>query len=212
MDKRFLATVGVIVILFVGFLFLNKNDEATKSTDTSTPATQHVRGATDSKVTLVEYGDFQCPACGQYYPAFEQVYEKYKDKVQFQFRHFPLTSIHPNAFAGSRAAEAASKQGKFYEMYNQLYQNQTAWSESNSPSSYFEKYAKTIGLDVSKFKTDYTSTAINNAVQADISAGNKIDVNSTPTFVLNGKVIKNPNPTVEAFSKILDEALKNQKS
>jgi protein-disulfide isomerase len=208
MDKRFLVTVGIIIAIFVGFLAFNKNDEGQKSSNTNTPPTQHTRGATNSKVTLIEYGDFQCPACGQYYPALEQVYEKYKDTVEFQFRHFPLTAIHPNAFAGSRAAEAAAKQGKFYEMYNQLYANQTEWSESNSPTKYFNSYAEKIGLDAAKFKTDFASTPVNDAVQADVQAGEKAGVNSTPTFVLNGKVIKNPNPTVEAFSKILDEALK----
>lgn len=211
MDKRFLSIVAVIIAVFIGFLFLNKSDEA-KAPTTDTPATTHTRGEGKAKVTLVEYGDFQCPACGQYYPAVEQVYEKYQDQITFQFRHFPLTSIHPNAFASSRAAEAASKQGKFFEMYQQLYTNQEAWSESSTPSKLFEKYAKDIGLDVAKYKTDFASAAVNDAIQADLAAGEKAGVNSTPTFVLDGKVIKNPKPTVEEFSKIIDEAIAKKKS
>ena len=211
MDKRFLSAVAVIIALFIGFLFLNKNDEA-KTPTTDTPPTTHTRGQGTAKVALIEYGDFQCPACGQYYPAVEQVYEKYQDQITFQFRHFPLTSIHPNAFAGSRAAEAAGKPGKFFEMYQQLYTNQDSWSENNTPSKVFEKYANNIGLDVTKFKADFASAAVNDAIQADLAAGEKLGVNSTPTFVLDGKIIKNPNPTVEAFSKIIDEAIAKKKS
>lgn len=210
-DKRFLATVAVIIVVFIGFLAFNKKDEP-KTTNTNTPPTQHVRGEGKSGVTLVEYGDFQCPACGQYYPVVEQVYEKYQDQITFQFRHFPLTSIHPNAFAASRAAEAAGKQDKFFEMYNQLYANQTAWSESNSPSKFFNDYAKKIGLDVTKYQEDFASSAVNDSIQADIAAGEKLGANSTPTFVLDGKIIKNPAPTVEAFSKVIDEAIAKKKS
>lgn len=209
MDKRFLGIVTVIVLLFIGFLFINKKDEA-KTPTTNTPATTHTRTEGTANITLVEYGDFQCPACGQYYSVVEQVYEKYKGKITFQFRHFPLTSIHPNAFAASRAAEAAGKQGKFFEMYQQLYTNQTAWSDSSAPSKLFEKYAKDIGLNVSTFKTDFASASVNDAIQADLAAGEKLGVNSTPTFILDDKLIKNPNPTVEAFSQVIDDAIKKK--
>jgi protein-disulfide isomerase len=209
MDKRFLTIVGVIIAVFIGFLLFNKSEEA-KAPKTNAKPTQHVRGNTDAKVTLVEYGDFQCPACGQYYPTVEQVYEKYQGQISFQFRHFPLTSIHPNAFAASRAAEAAGKQDKFFEMYRQLFSTQEAWSDSSSPSKIFEGYAKTIGLDVAKYKTDFASTVVNDAIQADLSAGEKLGVNSTPTFVIDGKIIKNPNATLADFSKVIDEAIKKK--
>jgi protein-disulfide isomerase len=135
------------------------------------------------------------------------VYTKYADKVKFQFRNFPLTSLHPNAFAGSRAAEAAAKQNKFWDMYNKLYSNQTEWAQSSNPNKLFEGYAKSIGLNIAQYQADFKSKSVNDAVRADMDAGDKLGANSTPTFVLNGTKIENPNPTVEAFSKVLDKAL-----
>jgi protein-disulfide isomerase len=149
--------------------------------------------------------------CGSYYPVVEQVVDKYSEDITFQFRNNPLVSIHPNAFAASRAAEAAGKQDKFWEMYDKLFGNQQAWSAASSPNSMFESYAKQLDLNVEQFKNDFKSTAVNDAIQADLAAGKKVGVKSTPTFVLNGKVIKNPQPTVEAFSEVLDQAIADKK-
>ena len=207
MDKRFIAIVGVIILLFAGFIVFQRNDQANAPANTSAKPTNHTKGEGTSGVTLTEYGDFQCPACGQYFPVVEQVAEKYKEEITFQFRHFPLESIHPNAFGASRAAEAASKQGQFWEMYDKLFSNQDAWSGANNPNTHFENFAKQIGLNVEQYKQDFASSAINDAIQADKREGNKLEVSSTPTFVLDGKVIQNPAATVEDFSKILDEAI-----
>ncbi len=213
MDKRFWIIVSIILVVFVGFIIVNNKDKASApESKTKGQATNNVRG--EGPVTLVEYGDFQCPACAQYYPVIEEVFNKYSNDITFQFRNFPLVSIHPNAFAASRAGEAASKQGKFWEMYDKLYSNQTDWSANSKPMSNFEVYAKQIGLNVDTFKKDFSSSAVNNAIQADIAAGEKLKVQSTPSFILDGKLIKNPQPTLEAFSKIIDEAIaeKNKKS
>ncbi len=207
MDKRFWAIVGVIILVFVGILAFRGNDAS--APQTKGKPTNHIKG--EGAVTLVEYGDFQCPACGQYYPIVEQVTDKYASDVTFQFRNNPLVSLHPNAFAGSRAAEAASKQGKFWEMYDKLFGNQQDWAEASNPMKVFETYAKQLGLNVAQFKKDFSSSAVNDAVQADLAAGKKIGVKATPTFVLNGKVIDNPQPTVEAFSQVLDQAIADKK-
>lgn len=207
MDKRFLAVIGVIILVFIGFLVFRSDDAS--APQTKGKPTNHVKG--EGAVRLVEYGDFQCPACGQYYPVVEEVVDKYASDITFQFRHNPLVSIHPNAFAGSRAAEAASKQGKFWEMYDKLYGNQQDWSSASNPMSYFETYAKQIGINVDQFKKDFGSSAVNNAINADLAEGKRIGVQATPTFVLNGKVIKNPQPTVEAFSAVLDKAIADKK-
>jgi len=207
MDKRFLAVIGAIIIIFVGFLIF-RNDDASAPQSKGKP-TNHVKG--EGAVTLVEYGDFQCPACGQYYPIVEQVTDKYASDVTFQFRHYPLVSIHPNAFAASRAAESAGKQGKFWEMYDKLYGNQQAWSSSSNPTSIFETYAKQIGINTNQYNKDFKSASVNDAINADLAEGKKIGVKATPTFVLNGKVIENPQPTVEAFSEVLDKAIADKK-
>lgn len=206
MDKRFLAVIGVIIIAFVGFLAF-RGDDATAPEAKGTP-TNHVKG--EGAVTLVEYGDFQCPACGQFYPIVEQVTDKYASEVTFQFRNNPLVSLHPNAFAASRAAEAAGKQDKFWEMYDKLFGNQKDWSGTKSPTNMFETYAKQLGLDIDKFREDFKSTVVNDSINADLAAGKKLGVQATPTFVLNGKVIKNPT-SLDDFSKVLDKAIADKK-
>lgn len=216
MDKRFWAIIGIIVVIFGGLIFVNNNkkDASTDTGDVS--ATNHVLGKTDSKITLLEYGDFQCPACESFFPVVEAVQEKYNDQIKFQFRNLPLTSIHANAFAGSRAAEAADMQGKFWEMYDTLYDsaNWSQWSPATTkdPRTYFWGYAKNLGLDVEKFKTDFASSTVNKRINADMAAFNKTGQNlSTPSFFLNGTFIENSKlldangqPSVENFSKLID--------
>lgn len=210
MDKRFWVIVAAILVAFVGFIVINNKDKASApDSDSKGTPTENVRG--EGTVTLVEYGDFQCPACAQYHPIVEQVVEKYEGQIKFQFRNFPLVSIHPNAFAAARAGEAAAQQGKFWEMYDKLFNNQQDWSDSKNPREHFDNYAKQIGLDTEKFKTDFASSRTNDAINADISAAEKVGAQSTPTFVLDGKKINNPQPSVDAFSKVIDEAIKNKK-
>lgn len=223
MDKRFWAIIGVIILIFGGVVFFNSRSNGTNSSGTS-GATNHVRGNLDSKVTLEEYGDYQCPACGEFYTATHQVYENYKDKVKFQFRNLPLSSIHPNAFAGARAAEAADMQGKFWEMHDLLYENQdtsgqSGWVASKDPlSAYFTGFAQQLSLNVDQFKKDYASSAANSRINADIDAFKKTgEQMSTPTFFINGKLISNGDlldatgrPSADAFGKLLDKALAEQ--
>jgi len=223
MDKRFWAIIGVVIVIFGGVVFFNNRNSSTNSSDAS-GATNHVRGKLDSKVTLEEYGDYQCPACGEFYKATHQVYENYKDKVKFQFRNLPLSSIHPNAFAGARAAEAADMQGKFWEMHDLLYENQdtsgqSGWVVSKDPlSAYFVGFAQQLGLNVDQFKKDYASSTANNRINADIDAFKKTgEQMSTPTFFINGQLISNGDlldanglPSADAFGKLLDKALAEQ--
>jgi protein-disulfide isomerase len=216
MDKRFLAIIGVIVVIFGGILVINSHKTDKNGSSSGTP-TNHVTGKLDSKVTLTEYGDYECPVCESYAPVVDQVQQKYADTVKFQFRNLPLSSIHPNAIAGARAAEAADMQGKFWQMHDLLY-SQAAWqdwSTSSNPEPLFWNYASQLGLNVDKFKTDFASSAANNRIQADVAAFMKTgQQEATPAFFINGKFYANSNfvdsngPSVEAFSKVLDNALK----
>lgn len=213
MNKQFFAIIMVVIVGLVGLFALtggNKNSD-TPVGDTGAQASNHVEGLPDSKVTLIEYGDFQCPACKSYYPLVKQLKTTYGDKVTFQFRHYPLTQIHPNAFISSRAAEAAGKQGKFFEMHDLLYENQDSWAQSPNPSSIFESYAGQLSLNLDQFKADMNTAAVAAVINADAKAAQAAGANSTPTFVLNGKKIdKNPQ-TLEEFTKLLDDELaKNQ--
>ncbi len=213
MDKRFLATVSIIIAIFVGILWLSSSKTTNDQTaSSSAQPTSHLKGNKNSSIKFVEYGDFQCPACYGYEPVVQQIREKYKDQITLQFIHFPLVQIHPNAMAAHRAAEAAHKQGKFWEFHDLLYQNQEQWSKLSSLTPIFEGYAQQLGLNVAQFKTDTASSGVNAIIQADIKKGQKIGVNSTPTFLLNGKKIQATSleASFEEFSKLIDEALKKQ--
>lgn len=225
MDKRFWAIIGVIIVVFAGIIIFS-NNSSDKNGGSSTKPTNHVEGNLTSKVTLVEYGDYQCPVCESYAAVVQQVQQKYNDMVKFQFRNLPLLQIHPNAFAAARAAEAAANQGKFWEMHDALYatSNYREWAYNTStqsvtsadPTPYFYAYAKQLGLNVTQFKKDFASSAVNSKLNADINAFKATgQEESTPAFFINGKYYANSNfvdattgePSVDAFSKILDKAL-----
>lgn len=213
-----MAIVAIIVIAFVGVIVFNRQNASAPGGANDVQATNHVKGGNAKKVNLTEYGDFQCPVCGAYEPTFREVYAKYQKDIQFQFRNFPLQQIHQNALAGSRAAEAASLQGKFWEMHDQLYDNQQTWSTATSPQSYFEQYAQALGLNMEQYKKDFASERVNNIISADTAAGEKLKVTGTPGIVINGKLYKNEDftdkdnrPQLEKFSAILDKVIAEQK-
>lgn len=205
MNKRTLGIIVGAVLLIVGFLYLTKPKPA--ATTTSAKPSSHIEGKGSSGVTLVEYGDYQCPACSAYHPIVKNIVTTYGDRIFFQFRNYPLEALHQNARAGSRAAEAASIQGKFWEMHNALYENQQTWGTAGDPLSFFSGYAKQAGVaDLTKFATDYKSKAVNDIINADMKEGAVFKITGTPTFVLDGKKIDNPRDA-EAFNKVIDEAI-----
>jgi protein-disulfide isomerase len=206
MSKAFWAIIAVILIVFGGILLFKDNKANAPTSSSNGKPTQHVQGKGSTGVTLVEYGDYQCPFCGQYYPIVKAVEQKYNDQITFQFRNLPLLQIHQNAFAAARAAEAAGLQNKFWEMYDKLYENQDSWSSSKDPLSVFTQYATQIGLKTDTFKTDFASSSVNDAINADIKEFNKTGAEmSTPTFFLDGKKIS--PKSVDEFSKFIDAAI-----
>ncbi len=202
MDKRFWAIIGVIVVVIGGIIFFNSGNKA-GAPSAKTQPTNHVIGGNAKNVLFVEYGDYQCPFCGQYYPLVQAVVAKYQNDISFQFRHLPLLQIHKNAIAAARAAEAADMQGKFWQMHDKLYTSQSEWSQLDSANSIFEGYAKELGLNVAKFKVDFASSIANDRINADIAAFKKTGQQmSTPSFFLDGKPIK--ATSVDEFSKLID--------
>lgn len=166
----------------------------------------HVKGATNAKVTIVEFSDFQCPACKSYAPVLNELVKIFPNDVRLVYKHFPLRSIHLRAQGAAEAAEAASLQGKFWEMVDKLFSGQEIWSKGKG-SDQFEAYAKEFGLDTLKFKNDLASNEVKNAVNDDYKEGLDIGINSTPTFYLNGKKIVNPD-SLEAFKALIETELK----
>lgn len=215
MDKRFLAIVAVIVLAFLGVVIFNRKDASAPAGDGNVQASSHLKGEGAKNVTLVEYGDFQCPVCALYEPVIQEVYEKHQQDIKFQFRHFPLQQIHENAFAASRAAEAAAKQGKFWEMHDLLFANQSSWSKAPTPQNFFEQYAQSLKLDVNKYKSDFTSENVKDIINADVAEGTKLNVSGTPSFFIDGKQLElkdlageDGQPSVDKFSQAIEAAIK----
>lgn len=197
--NRFVIWFSALVIFAVVLAFAielggggsGKPGAVAMLTDAVTSA-DWVKGSPDAKVTLVEYSDLQCPACGAYFPFVKKLATEFGDNVRFVYRHFPLLQIHPYAQLAASAAEAAGLQGKFWEMHDVLFENQAQWSSSKNAQTLFVEYAATIGLDVSKFTADMDSSVVKEKIAADYQSGIRAEVNATPTFFLNGVKVLNP--------------------
>ncbi len=208
--NRIILWAVIVVILGGGIYGLTLLEDGTTSNEPilvdAVSASDHTKGATDAAVALIEYSDFQCPACRNYYQLFDQLAEEYSDSVTFVYRNFPLRAIHPNAQAAAEAAEAAALQGKFWEMYEQLFANQNTWAEESDPTDTFMSYAQDIGLDVEQFTADLESSTVTDKVNADYRSGTAAQVNATPTFFLNGEKLDNPT-SIDDFRTEIDAAI-----
>lgn len=150
----------------------------------------HMQGSTIAKVTLVEYSDFQCPACAGFEPTVQMLKKKYGGQVLFVYRHYPLPQ-HIHADLAARASEAAANQGKFWEMHELLFGAQTTWSplSHDEAQNAFIKMAEALKLDVARFTKDLDTQAAKDRIDRDVQSGNASGVDSTPSFYLNGKKI-----------------------
>jgi len=148
----------------------------------------HIRGSGKARVTLEEFGDFQCPPCEMLAPVLTRIEHDYAERVRVIFRHFPL-AMHQHARRAAEAAEAAGMQGRFWEMYDTLYLKRSAWAQKNASEvdAMFLEYATAIGLDVERFKQDLQSDVVRTRVRADQARGASLGVNSTPTVFINGE-------------------------
>lgn len=178
------------------------------------PMADQIYGNADAKTVLIEYGDFQCPGCGAAYPAIKEIKEKYKEDLAFVFRNLPITSAHPNALAAATAAEAAGKQGKFWQMHDKLFENQQMWEMASieSRTTTFEGYAREVGLNIDQYKTDLTNEEVSKKINRDRALANKVGANSTPTFVLDGKKLDGAAWQDKAkFEKLITDAINKAK-
>lgn len=148
----------------------------------------HTFNTSTSPVTLIEYGDFQCPGCAGAHPRMKALMEEYGNNIQFVFRNLPLVQIHPNAKAAAYAAEAAGLQGKYWEMHDVLFDKQNEWgvSTANERTNLFVSYAATLKLDLEKFRSDLSSDNIAKKISFDTALATKDSLTSTPSFMLNG--------------------------
>ena len=210
-----LGIFGVLIVLgiiaasfFSGTVSPNSNFTSTKTATLDQNDWVRTNNA-QAKVTLIEYGDFECPACAQYESVVEAIMQKYSNDVILVFRNYPLTQIHPVAMISAQAAGAAGLQNKFWEMHDLLYKKQSEWSTASADavvSKYFDGYAQSLGLDVKKFDSDINSTVVKAKIQKDIDSGDAARVDHTPTFFINLEQIPNPG-SYAAFDAALSAAV-----
>jgi protein-disulfide isomerase len=141
----------------------------------------HMEGSAKALVTLVEYGDYECPHCGRAYPIVEEIRRQFRDRMRFVFRNFPLTQIHEFAGIAAEAAESAAEQDRFWEMHHALFTHQ-----SSLDKSHLVQYAAQLGLDVQRFSHSLAAHSFQGRVREDFMSGVRSGVNGTPTFFING--------------------------
>lgn len=213
MDKKIISYIITFLVLagFVAVLFFVNGPSKPSETkvDTGSAALKrenaYFLGNKSAKVEIIEFSDFKCPACGIAAPEVKRAVESYGDKVVFYYRHFPLDipghEISPDA---AKAAEAAGKQGKFWEMDELLFQNQASLNDD-----LFVKLAKDLNLNVDQFNADRNSEEIAKIVEKDKSDALSLGVNGTPTFFINGEQVNLSNiPQFEDWKQLIDNKLK----
>lgn len=142
----------------------------------------HIQGPVDAPLMLLEYGDFECPYCGEAYPVVKAVQKKLGKRLCFAFRNFPLANMHPHAEHAAEAAEAAGAQGRYWEMHDLLYENQEALDDES-----IAQYAAALGLDAPRLITEVQNAAYTARIREDFKSGARGGVNGTPTFFINGE-------------------------
>ncbi|WP_431882349.1 DsbA family protein [Micromonospora gifhornensis] len=189
-----LAMILVVILAMIVVIAVNRNTSRPAASGAPVDPAVLVRDdshrlstATDGRVTLVEFLDFECEACGAVYPSITEILDTYQDRITFVVRYFPIAS-HPNADLAARAAQAAAEQGRFPEMYATLFENQAQWGHQSAPQTdRFVGYARDLGLDVERFRRDLDAAATAQRVAADRADGETAGVRGTPTFFLNGR-------------------------
>lgn len=212
-ETKTLILVGLAtLIILIGGSWLFSKNGSPNSPDNKKANSQVLNReesnkiATDSaKITIVEFGDYQCPACANVQPTVEKILTGYQDKINFVFRHFPLPQ-HQFAQISAQVAESAGRQQKYWEMHHLLYNNQSEWTQSKKPMQFFLKYAEEIGLDNKLFTKDVEDNSIKNKIQQDTADAYKLKINSTPTFFINDQKLT-VAPTYENFKQKIEELL-----
>lgn len=183
--KNAWVIIGIIAVALIGGSVVYSNNVA-KTNNEGVSFTPHIKGNAEAAVKLVEFSDFQCPACQSFQPILTQVLEEFGDGIAFEYKHFPLP-IHALAEPAARAAEAAGQQDAFFAYHDKLFENQKTWSTSPNPTALFIGYAQELGLDVDTFRRHYNASVVRDKVKAEGSEARELGFTGTPTFLLNGQ-------------------------
>jgi len=179
-----------------------KLDQATPRLAIPVNDRDHAQGPADAPITLVEYGDYECPYCGKAYPVVKELQKRLGDRLRFVFRNFPLNTIHEHAGVAAQAAEAAGAQGKFWEMHDVLYEHQDDLADAD-----LHQYALKVALEIYQFDADLSGEKFAKRVRDDFRGGVRSGVNGTPTFFINGARY-NGEHTTQAMLLALEDAAK----
>jgi len=201
-----LVTLGSGAVLYRAKRPQVKNIPDSPSVATQKDASAHVRGKPDAPVTLEEFGDFQCPPCGQFAGFAEELLKEYDSRLRVVFRNFPLPG-HEHAREAALAAEAAGFQGKFWEMHDTLYREQTSWSKAPNTRELFESYAGTLGLNMEQFKKDMDGDKARERVDSDHALGDSLGIKVTPTLFINKRAMEPQEKNPEGVRGAINAAL-----
>jgi protein-disulfide isomerase len=211
--KRYLPFVIIAAVLAAavgaGFLMFRTSQPQTSKVlppavgPGATPNAAVSKGA----VLIDEFGDYQCPPCGALHPILRTLKSEYGDRIQIAFHQFPLTQIHSHALEAAYAASAASLQGKFWEMHDLLYDNQSEWSQVGDFRPILVDYARRAGLDIPRFMRDMNGLQVVKLVSEDERRAIAAGVNSTPTVFINGQLTPNESLTIEGLRKEINQRL-----
>jgi protein-disulfide isomerase len=217
--KRLLPFAIIIIVLVgavaAGWVVLRSSrDRGATPTPTPNPGGEakgaeppHVRGNPNAIVTVEEFGDFQCPSCGSYYPELKKMETEFGDKLKVIFRELPLLPMHEHALMAAQAAEAAGVQGKFWEMHDLLYENQTKWVEQKDLVPVFADYAKQIGINPDQFMKDLSGETVAQRIFQDGKRAHSLGFKGTPSFLVNGKEAKDEQWKPDGLRQMIRDAI-----
>ena len=208
-----LIALVVLVIGFLGYQLVNWIN--TPTVDVSEQAkeitqTDWSKGGEEAGIVLVEYADFQCPACAGYAITTKRLSEEFGDDLKVVFRNLPLVTIHNNALVAAQAAGAAGAQGKFWGMHDILFERQEDWEDEKDTKDKFIGYAEELGLNTEQFENDFDSDAVKDKIDDDLVLANQLKFRSTPSFTLNGVIIKTPSD-FDDFKELIETSLEESK-
>lgn len=209
--KTFLMWIGIAVVIGFVITILVRTDNKNNTTRSaeilsdifSLRDDDHIRGGSaNAPVVIIEYSDFQCPACSSAHTLFDTLEADFGDDVAFVYRHFPLTLIHRNADEAARAAEAAAQQGQFWVMHDKLFETQPTWSSITDIETQFADYAQGLGLDRTQFLIDYKSAVVKDRVEHDDRSAKALGLTGTPSIFINGMQIATPRTKDALYARI----------
>jgi protein-disulfide isomerase len=215
--RPFLIIAAVLMVAIFGGVRLLRSGRGTQpftggpgSPAPSTAPQDNLSGET--VITLEEFGDYQCPPCGELHSTLKKLKQELGTNLNFIFRNLPLSSIHKNALVAAQAAEAARMQGRFWEMHDLLYENQDLWKDDINPRSTFLKFAGDIGLDTQRFRRDLEDKQVQLRIEADVEAAGTRGIIGTPTILIEGRQLRPEATTPEGVRKGIEVMMARKKS